>query len=164
MPMPSMAEIGGMIAATTVATCSVLRCTAAAQSAGSDGSTGAIEAAADALRAELGALSLREVRRRAEQGGVSADRLDEALETTSPKRATIELILQHRQREEEGRAGDDAALRAELGQLKLRTRPTRGRRSCACCCSARPRRSSPRRPPTSPRRRRLRRCGRSCRR
>ena len=71
--MPSMAEIGGMIAATTVATCSVLRCTAAAQSAGSDGSgTGAIEAAADALRAELGALSLREVRRRAEQAGVGA--------------------------------------------------------------------------------------------
>ena len=118
--MPSMAEIGGMIAATTVATCSVLRCTAAAQSAGSDGSgTGAIEAAADALRAELGALSLREVRRRAEQAGVGAGRLDEALESADPKRATIELILQHRQREEEGRAGDDAALRAELAQLKL---------------------------------------------
>ena len=98
MPMPSMTEIGGMIAATTVATCSVLRCTAAAQSAGrGSGGMGAIEAAADALRAELGALSLREVRRRAEQGGVSADRVDEALETTSPKRATIELILQHRQ-------------------------------------------------------------------
>ena len=163
--MPSMAEIGGMIAATTVATCSVLRCTAAAQSAGrGSGGTGAIEAAADALRAELGALSLREVRRRVEQAGVGAGRLDEALESADPKRATIELILQHRQREEKGRAGDDAALRAELGQLKLRTRPTRGRRSCACCCSARPRRSSPRRPPTSPRRRRLRRCGRSCRR
>ena len=116
--MPSMTEIGGMIAATTVATCSVLRCTAAAQSAGSDGSgTGAIEAAADALRAELGALSLREVRRRAEQAGVGAGRLDEALESADPKRATIELILQHRQRE--GRAGDDAALRKELAQLKL---------------------------------------------
>ena len=129
-----------------------------------NGMRGAIEAAADALRAELGALSLREVRRRAEQAGVGAGRLDEALESADPKRATIELILQHRQREEKGRAGDDAALRAELGQLKLRTRPTRGRRSCACCCSARPRRSSPRRPPTSPRCRRLWPCGRSCRR
>ena len=53
MPMPTMAEIGGMIAATTVATCGVLRCTAAA-AAGPSGAVGA--AADDALRGELATL------------------------------------------------------------------------------------------------------------
>ena len=50
--MPSMAEIGGMIAATTVATCSVLRCPAPTESAGGD-----VDVAhfVDNLEARLGA-------------------------------------------------------------------------------------------------------------
>ena len=46
------------------------------------------------LRQELMGLRLKEIRARAKQAGVSADALEEAVDSDDPKEATIELLIQ----------------------------------------------------------------------
>ena len=51
------------------------------------------ESAQDALRKELSALRLKELRRRAKAAGCSVDAIDDAVDCDDPKAALIEMVL-----------------------------------------------------------------------
>ena len=70
----------------------------------------------DALREELNALRLTELRSRAKSAGVSADLLANADDSDDPKQAVVELLLQHQATQH----SPDEALREELSSLRLK--------------------------------------------
>ena len=101
--MATMAKVGGMLAAATAATYSVMRCTAPAVRAD----------------AALDALSLRELRKRAEQEGVDSEALDDALDSENPTQATVKLILAKGGQGADATRGGAQALQVELGGMRL---------------------------------------------
>ena len=84
------------------------------------GGGGHCSSRAPALRSELSALKVGELRKRALEAGVSSDAVEAVYDSDDPKAALIELlVVEERVLDDDDRAGGgDAALRSELSALK----------------------------------------------
>ena len=124
MELPSTSELVRLLAATVATYSAVTHCAAGASPTGratpaaADG--GHAGAALGALRKELRALPLGELRRRASGCGFSEEELDAALESDSPKDALVAMLLA--QRSGGGGGGTtplDALIRSDLRALGM---------------------------------------------
>lgn len=88
-----------------------------------EGPAGEDTAEAAAFRSQLEGLRLTELRKRAEQTGVSEEDMDAAVDSDGPKDAVIDLLVKRRQFALDKVSDSDseavASLRRELGLLKL---------------------------------------------
>eukprot|EP01045_Picozoa_sp_COSAG04_P008324 COSAG04_NODE_458_length_14025_cov_349.233735_2_plen_799_part_00 len=84
----------------------------------------------DELRAELAALTLRQLKARAREAGAPGDTVDELDDVADPKAAAIDLVVSHTQLAELP-LPSEAELRAQLGGLTLRQLKARAREAGA---------------------------------
>jgi hypothetical protein len=90
--------------------------------AAANGAAAAAEEAA-AFRSELQGLRLKDLRKRARDGGIGAQLLEDAADADDPKSAVIELLMdkkEHNTSLTAQEADSEAALRSELDTLRLK--------------------------------------------